>query len=209
MTAPRPRRPVMLDAQALDSFAQERLDPAVISQIAHESAAVVVHTGRARQDPELTRRLVALVDEIGLSTVAELWAGRPARSLPGALWRLYVLREWVRRDGEGASRDYRDGLAYAQVSGAIAGVATPPGPEEMRRLADAVLTGVFDGDLAGALDRASAFCRVVAAGRASRDDSTPVRALSAGGLAGGAAGLATMADDLAACARLWREESLD
>lgn len=209
MTTPRPRRPVMLDARALDSFGQERLDPAVITQIAHESAAVVVRTGRARRDPDLTRRLVALVDEIGLSTVAELWAGRPARSLPGALWRLYAIREWVRRDGEGASRDYRDGLAYAQVSGAIAGVGSPPGPQEVTELADAVLTGVFDGDLAGALDRAAAFCRVVSAGRASRDDATPVESLHVPGLAGGAGQVATMADDLAACARLWRQESLD
>ena len=97
----------MLDAGALDSFGQERLDPAVITQIAHESAAVVVRTGRARRDPDLTRRLVDLVDEIGLSTVAELWAGRPARSLPGALWRLYALREWVRRDGDGGCRPAR------------------------------------------------------------------------------------------------------
>lgn len=209
MSAPRPRRPVLLDAQALEAFGAERLDPAVITRIAHESAAVVVGTGRARRDPDLTRRLVALVEEIGLSTVAELWAGRPARSLPGALWRLYAIREWVRRDGEGASRDYRDGLAYAQVSGAIAGVATPPGPTEVRALADAVLTGVFDGDLAGALDRAAAFCRVVAAGRASRDDGTPVNSLHAVGLAGGAGQIGRMAEDLAACARLWRRESLD
>nr|WP_040159412.1 hypothetical protein [Mobilicoccus massiliensis] len=199
----------MLDPASLDSFAQDRLDPAVITQIAHETAAVVVRTGRARQDPEVTRRLVELVDDIGLSTVAELWAARPARSLPGALWRLYALREWVRRDGAGASTDYRDGLAFAQVSGAIAGVATPPGPEEMRRLADAVLTGVFTGDLAGALERAGAFCRVVAAGRASRDDVRPIESLAVRGLASGAAQIATMAEDLEASAKLWRREALD
>ncbi len=205
---PTPRRPVMLDAVALDSFAQEHLDPAVITQVAHDTAAIVVGTGRARQDPELTARLVALVDEIGLSTVAELWAARPARSLPGALWRLYVLREWVRRDALSASEDYRDGLGYAQVSGAIAGVGSPPGPEEVRALADAILTGVFEGDLDGALYRAAAFCRVVAAGRASRDAAGPIESLSVPGLAGGAAQVATMADDLAACASLWRRDSL-
>lgn len=208
MTAPRPRRPVLLDIQAFDAFSRAELDPAVITQIAHETAAIVVHTGRARQDPELTRRLVRLVEEIGLSTVAELWAGRPARSLPGVLWRLYVLAEWVRRDPVGASRDYRDGLAYAQVSGAIAGVATPPGPQEVKDLADSVLTGVFEGDFAGALDRAAAFCRVVSAGRASRDDAAPIESLHGTTLAGGAGQVATMADDLCASAGLWRRESL-
>lgn len=198
----------MLDAAALDSFPREDLDPAVITQVAHETAAIVVHTGRARRDPALTARLVALVDDIGLSTVAELWAGRPPRSLPGALWRLYVLREWVRRDSAGASADYGDGLAFAQVSGAIAGVATPPGPQEVRQLADSVLTGVFDGDLDGALDRAAAFCRVVAAGRASRDDIRPIESLAVRGLASGAAQIATMADDLEVCAGLWRRDSL-
>ncbi|GMA41009.1 hypothetical protein [Mobilicoccus caccae] len=198
----------MLDAAALDSFAQESLDPAVIMQVAHETAAIVVRTGRARRDPELTARLVALVDEVGLTTVAELWSERPARSLPGALWRLYVLREWVRRDAVGASADYRDGLIFAQVSGAIAGVATPPGPEEVRQLADSVLTGVFEGDLDGALDRAAAFCRVIAAGRASRDDIRPIESLAVRGLASGAAQIATMADDLEVCASLWRRESL-
>lgn len=198
----------MLDATSFDSFAVERLDPAVITQVAHDTAAIVVRTGRAQRDPALTARLVALVDEIGLSTVAELWSDRPARSLPGALWRLYVLREWVRRDATAASADYRDGLAYANVSGAIAGVATPPGPEQIQEMTDAVLTGVFEGDLDGALDRAAAFCRVVAAGRASRDDSTPVGSLAVHGLAGGAAQVAAMAEDLQMCASLWRRDAL-
>ncbi|MDO5628037.1 MAG: hypothetical protein Q4G43_06930 [Mobilicoccus sp.] len=192
----------------MDTFAREELDPAVITQIAHDTAAVVVRTGRASQDPAVTARLVALVEEVGLTTVADLWAARPARSLPGALWRLYVLREWVRRDAEGAGRDYTDGLPYAQVSGAIAGVATPPGPDEVRRLADEVLTGVFDGDLDGALERAAAFCRVVAAGRASRDDVRPVTSLALPGLAGGAAQVAAMAEDLRACALAWRADAL-
>lgn len=63
-------------------------DPAQLTEAAHETAAVLVGTGRAASDPDLTSRLVALVDELGLSTLAELWADRPARSLPGALWRL-------------------------------------------------------------------------------------------------------------------------
>ena len=52
-------------------------------------------------------------------------------------------------------------------------------------------------------------CRVVAAGRASRDDAPEVESLAEPGLAGGAAQVAAMAEDLAACASLWRRESLD
>ena len=146
------------------------LDPAQVTEVAHETAAVIVRTGRAARERELARRLVALVDDLGLSTLAELWADRPARSLPGALWRLYALREWVRRDPVGASADYVAGIRFADVPHVVAGVAEPPGPAELQELTDAILTGVFDGDLAIALERAAAFCRVVASGRAHRAD---------------------------------------
>ena len=91
---------------------------------------------------------------------------RPARSLPGALWRLYALREWVRRSPEQASREYAAGIRFTDVAHAVAGIAEPPRPEELQRVADQILAGVFEGDLAVALERAAAFCSVVAAGRA-------------------------------------------
>ena len=61
-------------------------DPADVTAIAHESAAILVGAGRTNADPEVTARLIALTDEIGLSTLAQLWAGRPAVSLPGVLF---------------------------------------------------------------------------------------------------------------------------
>ena len=164
-----PRRPAFFTPLSMDSIGgPDSLDPARVTEVAHETAAVIVRTGRAAHDPELTAKLVALVDELGLSTLAELWAQRPARSLPGALWRLYALREWALRDPLGASADYAAGIRFADVSHVVAGVAEPPGPAELRELTDAILTGVFDGDLAVALERASSFCRVVAAGRVQR-----------------------------------------
>jgi hypothetical protein len=157
---------------------------------------------------------VALVDDLGLSTVAELWADRPARSLPGALWRLYALREWVRRDPVGASADYAAGIRYADVPHVVAGVAEPPGPAQMQELTDAILTGVFDGDLAIALLRAASFCRVVAAGRAQRaneadaDDTDAIDPQWGSAHTRRAASLLTTGDDLEACARLWRRDDL-
>lgn len=206
---PRFRRPAILDPASLDEFGTERLDPALISQIAHETAAVIVRTGRWRADPALTERLVGITDEVGLDTVADLWADRPAQSLPGALWRLYVLREWVRRDPAGAGADYAAGLAYADVAAVVAGVATPPGPQELRDLTDALLRGVYLGDLAVALERAAAFCRVVAAGRASRDvPLTPPSAVEGDPQGRSAASVLQTAADLSACAGLWRRDEL-
>ena len=67
-----------------------------------------------------------------------------------------------------------------------------------KRQIDAVLAGAFDGDLAVALERAAAFCLVTATGRA-HDDAAD---------ASSAAALSLTAEDLAACAGLWRAGDL-
>jgi hypothetical protein len=191
----RPRRPAMMSPAAMEAFGGT-VDPLQEIEAAHQTAAVLVHAGRSAHDPTVTARLVDLVEELGLSTVADLWAHRPARTLPGALWRLYVLREWVRRAPDEASLDYRAGVRFADVDHAVAGAADPPGPTEVTDLADAILAGVFEGDLAVALERAAAFCRVVAAGRADRSEGEEA--------ATRAAHLMDTADDLTAAASLWR-----
>ena len=194
-----PRRPAMMSPAAMEAFGGA-VDPMQEIEAAHQTAAVLVHAGMAANNPTVTARLVDLVEELGLSTVADLWAHRPARSLPGALWRLYVLREWVRRAPDEASLDYTAGVRFADVDHAVAGAAEPPGPSEVTTLADAILAGVFEGDLAVALERAAAFCRVVAAGRADRSEGEEA--------ATRAAHLLDTADDLTAAASLWRQGEL-
>lgn len=204
-----PRRPAFFGPAALEAHGGTLPGPAEITEAAHETAAVIVGTGRAAHDPQVTRRLVTLVDDLGLPTVAELWADRPARSLPGALWRLYALREWVRRSPEVASREYAAGVQFADVNHVVAGVAEPPGPSELKALTDSILTGVFDGDLAVALERAAAFCRVVSSGRADlahgSDASHPEQASVE---TRQAASMLGTGEDLEACARLWRAGEL-
>lgn len=199
MNEPRkPRRPSFLDPAALEALG-ERTDPIAELHAAHETAAALLHTGRAADDPAVTARLVALTDEIGLDTLAELWASRPARSLPGALWRLYLLREWVRTNPDQAAREYQAGIRFTEPNHAVAGV-DPPGPNEVRRVADEILSGVFDGDFALALERAAAFAHVVASGRAEVSIGVPEvqRALR----------LQDLARDLADCGRSWRAGEL-
>ncbi len=195
-----PRRPAFFSEAALEAHGPA-YDPTEQIHVAHETALALVHAGRAASDPAVTQKLVALVDDIGLSTLAELWSQRPARSLPGALWRLYVLREWVKRAPDEASREYAAGIRFTGPNHVVAGAAEPPGPQEMGRVIDEVLRGVFEGDLAVALERASAFCRVVSAGRAdvSSGDEAAERAAS----------VLVMAEDLTVCARLWRADALE
>lgn len=190
----RPRRPSFLEPAALEALG-DRTDPVAALHAAHETAAVLVQRGRAADDPALVSRLVALVDEIGLSTLADLWASRPARSLPGALWRLYLLREWMAGDPARAAREYGAGIRFTEPNHAVAGV-DPPGPDEVRRVADQILRGAFTGDFAVALERAAAFCAVVSSGRA--DVTEGERAV------GQAARLQELGQDLTACAQLWR-----
>jgi len=194
----RPHRPVVRDPGLLEALGQGS-DPIGELHAAHETAAVLLHAGRAASDPAVTARLVALVEEIGLSTVADLWAARPARSLPGALWRLYLLREWMITDAPGVAREYAAGIRFTEPNHVVAGIE-PPGPDEVRRAADAILRGVFTGDFAVALERAAAFCHVVASGRG--DLARGVDDL------GRAGRLQQVARDLVACARLWRADEL-
>jgi hypothetical protein len=203
-----PRRPALLGKVALDSIGGSP-DPAQLAEAAHTTASLLVEAGRATTDESARARLVALVDDVGLDTVAEMWADRPARSLPGALWRLYALREWVRTTPFEASADFTAGRSAAAVSHVVAGVADPPTPEALQVLLDQVLHGVFAGDLDVALERAGAFCRVVVAGRVVRahetDDTDPV---AADALTRSSAALHDTADDLEAAAALWRTHDL-
>ena len=77
-----PRRPAFFSESALEAHGPA-YDPTEQIHVAHETALALVHAGRAAADPAVTQKLVALVDDIGLSTLAELWSQRPARSLPG------------------------------------------------------------------------------------------------------------------------------
>ena len=204
----RPRRPALLGKTALDSLGGSP-DPAELAEAAHHTASLLVASGRASDDDATRSRLVGLVDDVGLGTLAEMWAARPARSLPGALWRLYALREWVGSDGVQLAADFAAGRSVVPVSDVVAGAADPPTPQALRTLLDDVLHGVFAGELDVALDRAAAFCRVVVAGRVHRaDDLEPADPAAAGALTRSSANLRDTAEDLEAAARLWRSQNL-
>ncbi len=195
-------RPTYRPPESLESAAGG-VDPLEAVEAAHRTAELVVGRGRDTDDPELTARLVGLVQEVGLSTVAEMWSDRPARTLPGALWRLYLLHEWVQRRPEDVGRLYAEGAAHVEVYRAIAGVTEPPDPDGLRRLTEQILSGVFTGDLAVALERASAFCHVMAVGLAEpAAEDVPGEQVVRG------ARMRDTADDLTACARLWRLNNL-
>ena len=145
-------------------------DPAAVREAGDLAATLLVRGARegggGEADADVVERVVHLADSEGLETLAEVWSGAPADTLAGCLWRLYVLRSWVHADPVQVAREFEAGQRRAQVARVVAGVAHPPGPDELRTMVDQVLRGIAAGDFAITLLRAAAFARVVATGRA-------------------------------------------
>ena len=202
-------KPVRRPADAFDrAFAST--DPAEVSRVAHVTASALLARVRAEPTEPVVERLVEFTTQHGIDTIAELWSHAPARSLPGALWRLYLLQLAVRDDPRTAALLYERGRASLDsADDVVAGAPTPAGPEELMALVDAILRGVFSGDFAVALDRAASFCRVQAAGAAGlADDYDATEPARASTFTTRALRLDTYAADLTACAALWRREAL-
>jgi len=167
-------------------------DPLHVAEAADRAAYLLVRGARDSDDSEVAERVLHLADNEGIETIAEVWAGRPADSIAGCLWRLYLLRSWVYADPVGVAREFAAGRDLAAVDGVVAGVADPPGPDELRTMVDQVLRGIAGSDFADVLLRAAAFARVVATGRAGLPDADAVAA----------ARIQSVADQLDRAARL-------
>ena len=202
-------KPVRRPAELFDRLFAA-YDPAEVSRAAHSTAQALL--SRVREDPsaEVVDRLVAFTDENGIDDIAELWSRSPARSLPGALWRLYLLQLMIHDDPQTAALLYERGRTMIPSSDpVVAGAPSPASPEELVQLIDTILRGLFTGDFAVALDRAAALCRVQAAGATYlADDYEATEPERASTFTSRALRLSTYANDLAACAALWRRESL-
>jgi len=178
-------------------------DPVARSELAASTAAMVLSAARDEgADGEHRKRLVALDEAVGLDTLALLWRDSEPDSLPGALWALYLVRAWVRRDGEGAARLWRAGRGLAPADEVVAGVHDDADPAALSALADAVLTGAYAGDFGVALERAASFFRVIAEGRRALAPEHDARE------AARAVRNERVAIGLARAARLWRAGAL-
>jgi len=186
------------------------VDPAETSRVAHTTAQALL--ARVREDPEagVLDRLIEFTTTHGIDTVADLWAQAPARSLPGALWRLYLLQTMVRQDPHTASLLYERGRhELRSVDPVVAGAPNPAGPAELVDLADTILRGVFRGDFATALTRAASFSRVQATGATHvADDYEQTEPERSSALTTRALRLSQFGADLDASAKLWRLGSL-
>jgi hypothetical protein len=203
-------KPTQFSGSKFESF-QGGEDPAQISRVAHETAHALLNRVRESPETDIVDRLVAFTDEHGIDAVAELWSRASPRSLPGSLWRIYLMRAMVRQDAEGTSYLYQRGTELATtIDPVVAGATAPTGPAEITALADQILRGLFQGDFAVALDRAAAFCRLSSLGCTSvADDVEQTSPERASELTTRALRLSQTATEFVSCARLWRAGTLD
>jgi hypothetical protein len=203
-------KPTQYSGDKFDEF-EGGEDPAQILRLAHDTAHALVNRARESDDPEVLERLLAYTNEHGLDAVAELWARAGAKSLAGALWRIYLMRALISQDAEGTSYLFQRGTeVLPSIDIAVAGAVLPTGPDEIMELSDQILRGLFRGDFATALDRAAAFCRVTAAGCTSvADDAELTNPDRATELTTRALRFTQTAEEFTACARLSRAGSLD
>jgi len=155
---------------------QAEHDPALVAQAADRAAVLLVRGAHDSDDAEVAERVLHLADTEGIEEIAAAWADRPDDTVAGCLWRLYLLRSWVYADPVAVAREFEAGRARAVVDGVVAGVADPPGPDQLRAMVDQVLRGISTGDFADVLLRAAAFAHVVATGRAALPDSDALAA---------------------------------
>lgn len=221
--SPRPARPGQLDQAIADNIVGG-LDPEYVTEMSHATAWALLSHVHATKDPQVVERVLTIVDREGVDVIAELWSHAEPDSLPGVLWRLYCLREWMRRHSESIARLWRLGEPIATAASAIAGVDSAPTEDDIARTADSILTGAFRGDFAVALTRAATFIEVVVAGlrvqsrrllsRAEAlgdNHDADVRKLrsQAAKLMHTAGNLTSTATDLKAGAHLWRTGKLE
>ena len=172
----RPHRPVSMTPWRLEASESEenatwRLHPERQFAIDHDSASLLVRHDSVDR-AVLLERLNAFVDEEGLDVLADLWASAEEASLPRALWLLYQLRHAIASAGDNIGLLIDRGIsALNTIDPVVLAAEQPVTPESLVGIVDEILTGTFTGELAHALERASALASVVGAGLLEQSES--------------------------------------
>jgi hypothetical protein len=189
-------RPVFRPSETFDRLFESE-DPAEVSRAAHATATTLLARVRREGDPAAVERLISFAAVNGIDDIAHLWSRSPSKSLPGALWRMYLIQLSIHDDPQFSALLYERGrVELASTDSVVAGAPVPAGPAELVALIDAIL-------------RAAAFCRVQASGATHlADDYEATEPERSTVLTNRASRLAAFADELATASRLWRRGDL-
>ncbi|CAI8287134.1 MAG: Uncharacterised protein [Cellulomonadaceae bacterium TMED98] len=134
-------------------------------ELAHDTAQMVVDHNLSKEAGKTVDRLKEFVDAEGIETLAELWAPAEPSSLPGALWRLFVMRQHLSSRPDVLADLVERGLAQlSTIDPVIVGAQEPVSADGVLEIVNQILEGTFSGNLSSALERAAALARVVSAG---------------------------------------------
>ncbi|MDP9800660.1 hypothetical protein J2S49_000736 [Arcanobacterium wilhelmae] len=135
-----PRRPAQLEPEQIERIPGET-DTAYNSELAHTTAqAIVPLPGVFREDdPGVDDRILAMVRSEGIDVIAESWVRSPEDSLPGILWRGFLLSEWIRRYPDAVS----ERLAAAKQ---VSEREVKASPDQVRQEWANVFEGAYSGD---------------------------------------------------------------
>lgn len=167
-------RPVVQSGEVFDQRIGVE-DPADDFSFTHDTAWALLDRVRKQPDPELVKRVIEVAETDGIDDIAELWSSAHERSLPGLLWRLYLLYRVVSENPEHASHLFEVGVSQSiTIDPAVAGITEPISPVSIRTLCRQILRGAFTGDFAVALERAASTASVMSDGATmladTRDD---------------------------------------
>lgn len=107
-----PRRPAMLDAEQAENIPGAE-DGARSSEVAHLVAQTLL--GIEKDSDQNVQHLRELLESGGVDTVSELWSASPAGTLPGTLWRLYLVYQWYLRDPKLVNERFRQGISTLEI----------------------------------------------------------------------------------------------
>lgn len=158
--------PWRLEASESEEDAIWRLHPERALAVAHDTAHLLLRRTPDSVDSTNTlERLNQFVEAEGIETLAELWAGAEPVSLPGALFRLYQIRDAITKRPDVIGDVVQRGLdSLHTIDPVVVGAQEPVTAGEVTAIIDRVLRGGFSGELGPALERAAALARVIAAG---------------------------------------------
>lgn len=157
------RRPAMLEPEAAEYIIGDD-DPADGSGLAHSTAWALLGVPSADFSEEDIPKVLEAVRSRGVDVIAGSWDRSPEFTLPGALWRIYLMYQWYQLNPEVIGQRYDSGAKEMTKQGAADSKPVPSLGEVIRAI-EGVLAGYStEDDLAAICEACAQAMRVLAAG---------------------------------------------
>ncbi|MBV7363320.1 hypothetical protein KRX54_02595 [Actinomycetaceae bacterium TAE3-ERU4] len=156
------RRPAMLEPEVAEQIPGDE-DPAITSSAALTAARALLGHSDDEFTAEQVDQLAKVIENEGVDTVSALWARSSALSLPGQMWRLYLLYMWCQRAPKVVQARYDEGIKALEEKASERHL-TLPDLGKIQEEIGKLMGGKGTADLSGLLRQAGLLMHVLAAG---------------------------------------------